>query len=83
VVLRRREAEVSGRRLEAVLSRAGVERSMRHHYAQRARRGVLLIHPDDVGAVIAAAESLRLRVDVVDRAGKPLRFGGLLHLGPG
>ena len=83
VILRRREAELSGPQLEAVLARAGVERSMRHPYAHRGRRGARLIHPKDVGEVVSAAESLGCRVRVVDRDGEPVAFGGLLQLGPG
>jgi hypothetical protein len=78
VILRRYEAELAGPQLEVVLERAGVERHMRHPHAHRGRRGVLLIHPDDVGDVVASAESLGLRVEVVDRDGDPVLFGGLL-----
>jgi hypothetical protein len=81
VVLRRHEAELSGPSLEAVLERAGVERSMRHPYAHRGRRGARLIHLDDVGEVVAAAESLGMRVDVIDREGAPVAFGGLFDPG--
>jgi hypothetical protein len=80
VRLRRREAELSGPMLEAVLERAGVERVMRHSHAHRGRRGVLLIHPDDVADTVAAAESLGLRVQVFDRAGNRAAVGGLLGL---
>jgi hypothetical protein len=62
--------------LEAVLGRAGVERVMRYPY--RGRRGVLLIHPDDVAVISSAAETLGLRVEVLDRDGRPVAVGGLL-----
>jgi hypothetical protein len=56
---------------------------MRHPYAHRGRRGAQLIHPDDVGDVVSAAESLGMRVSVVDRDGRPVAVGGLLGGGQG
>lgn len=83
VILRRHEAELVGPQLDAVLERAGVERSMRHPYSHRGRRGARLIHPADLADVVSAAESLGLRVHVVDRDGEPIPIGGLLQLGSG
>ena len=75
------EAEISGPMLEAVLERAGVERHMRHPHSHRGRRGARLIHPDDVGEVVSAAESLGMRVQVLDGDGRPVAVGGLLGVG--
>jgi hypothetical protein len=74
VQLDRRSAVVSGPRVDVALRVTAA----RWHWHETSKHRSVRVHLDDVDDVIAALEHDDQRVEIVNRDGYPVAFGGLL-----
>jgi len=72
VVLNRYSAEVSGPRLRPALDRS----ACRWHWHPHHHKAVV-VHRDDLDDLLVVLELDSQRVELLDRAGRPVLYGGL------